>query len=230
MRLRFLPSTWRSGIVPTNASDADARQVNLNIPGELMSYKKMPAMALVICSFGMFAAQAFGQTCTLLGKEATLAIVVPGFSANYGATVQPAAVEFNPVPGESRFAVDIESNSVRMANISDSTNVGFSSNATWSVVMSGPSVPTITGISVAVNGVTNMPSNHVTFTGNSVIFDASDSVWAGGNDVVATLQLSCPSAAAATAVPTTSSRGLLMLGSLVLLAGLATIAGVARFR
>lgn len=194
-----------------------------------MSFKKMPAMALVIGSFGMFAAEAFGQSCTLLGRDATLAIVVPGFSANYGATVQPAAVEFNPVPSDSRFAVDIESHSVRMANISASTNVGFSSNATWSVVMSGPSLPTITGISVTVNGVTNMPANHVTFTGNSVIFDASDSSWAGGTDVVATLQLSCPSAVA-TPVPATSSRGLLMLGSLVLLAGLATIAGVARFR
>jgi hypothetical protein len=128
--------------------------------------------------------------CTLVGDAATLNVASAiGLGGTATATVQAGVAEFNPAPGDGRFSVDVESSTIRMFNNTGNTNVLFNNATSYTVTI--PSGPTITGVSVAVNGVGSFSSANVTFTANSVMLDVTNSTWHGTDSVVVTLQLTC---------------------------------------
>jgi hypothetical protein len=157
--------------------------------------------ALVIGLLTAFSQTAQGQTptpsCTFIGQQATLTRQDAGVATAGPTTVQAGSIEFNGIPGDGRFSVDVEGTTVRMFNNTSNANVTFNSPNTITISVSGSQ--TITGInSVTINGVTNFTPQNVSFTSNSVTFNVANSGWNAGTSVLVGLQLSCPTAASVT--------------------------------
>jgi len=140
------------------------------------------------------------QSCTFIGQQATLTRQDgSGVTGTGSTTVQSGSVEFNGIPNDVRFSVDVEGTSVKLFNNTSNTNAQFNSPNTITISVAGSQ--TITGInSVTINGVTNFTPQNVSFTSNSVTFNVAGSVFNAGTSVVVGLQLSCLTTAATVTV------------------------------
>ena len=133
---------------------------------------------------------AFAQNCDLIGQPVTL--TAAGTSTPMNGVVQSGSIEFNSVPNDGRFSVDVEGTTIRMLNNTAAQTIIFNSGAAPYTITFGQLQATIVGVSVATSGVTGLAANAVTFTSNSVTIAPANSSWNGGNNIVITLQLACP--------------------------------------
>lgn len=126
-------------------------------------------------------------------------------------TVQAGAVAFDSAPGDGRFSVAIQASTIRFFNNTAGTTVRFDNPTTYTVTVLDPLPSAITGVSVAINGVTGFTASNVSSTANSVTFTVTGSVWHGGDSVI--VQLIAPCTPVNT--PTLSAGGLVLFGLLL---------------
>ena len=151
----------------------------------------------IIAALGLAAFQlptAFAQNCDLLGQP--VALTAAGTPTPMNSVVQSGSVEFNSMPNDGRFSVNVESTTIRMFNNTAAQTIMFNSGAAPYTVTFSQLQASITGVSVTVNGVTGLAANAVSFTANSVTIAPANSVWNGGNNIVITLQTVCPPSSA----------------------------------
>jgi hypothetical protein len=181
-----------------------------------MPYQLAAAIALL----SIISLPALGQqVCSLVGTQATLDVASPVLPGTASATVQSGVVEFNPAPGDQRFSVDVEANTVKLYN-NDGGTVLFNNATTYTVTFSGPAAPKVTGVSAALNSVSDISTSDVTFTSNSVTFTVTGSSWPGASNVIATLDMTCkPTPPPVAPVPSLGNRNLVLLICLLLAVG-----------
>lgn len=165
--------------------------------------------------------------CSLIAQQASL--TAQGTPTSSEAIVQSGVTEFNGLPNDGRFSINVEASTITMLDTTGvNQNIQFNSGAAPYTVTFNNGPIAIIGITVAVNGVISFTSANVSFTAKTVKFSPANSIWKGGDSVMVTLQTaSCPMIADVDADGQVSALtdGLLMLRYVLGLRGSALTTG-----
>ena len=130
--------------------------------------------------------------CSLIAQQASL--TAQGTPGSSEAIVQSGVIEFNGVPNDGRFSINVETSTITMFDTTGvNQSIQFNSGAAPYIVTFNNGPIAIIGITVAVNGVISFTSANVSFTAKSVTFSPANSIWKGGDSVTVTVQTAvCP--------------------------------------